>query len=264
MQADYHSRPELSSSEVAAYLSDPLDWYYRYVARTSKFAPTDAMKLGTVIHKMSEYGGWEGLAKDIPAEVLNKDGHCKGKAWTEWKAANPSDAYIKPSEPNKLRIIWEHLQANSWCRDIIANSEKEVEHFWQDDDLDRKCRMKADAICGNILVDWKTTTKPDTRQFAMDCVYRHYPVRMALYARGFRDRFGVEPVVYIVAINTSGGYKVTPYQIPRPWLEDAEAQLIMTVDEMSRFSLSRYLDRAPEVLEQPRWAGFNLEVYSND
>ena len=56
-----------------------------------------------------------------------------------------------------------------------------------------------------------------------------------------------------------GGMKVTPYRMPEDWLEEAEARLIVAVDDMKRFNLDRYLNQAPMDLEKPRYATFNLE-----
>jgi hypothetical protein len=256
----YHSRHELSSSEVACYLTDPIVWYHRYCLKDwPRDKPSEAMQFGTMVHRMIEIGGCDAIVKEIPAEVLNEQGHCKGKTWLDWKAANPADCYIKPGEPNPLKMVWDNLQANTWCRAIIENAAKETEHFWHDADLASECRMKCDAILNGLLIDWKTTSKTNARTFAADAAARFYDVRLALYRRGFRDKFGCDPEVCIVAIATDAGCKVTPYRMPDSWLEDAEARLILAVDEMSRFSLDRYLDCGPVDLVQPRWATFDLE-----
>jgi hypothetical protein len=264
----YHDRPELSSSEVAAYLDDPIQWYHEYKVKDwARKEPTFEMKFGTNIHKMAEHTlpvmikerGWDSFIKKIPATVLNTDGHCKGNTWKLWKDANPVEVYLKPGEQNPFVQIWEHLMANSWCRAIIEHGQKEVEHFWLDEDLGCDCRIKMDVAINNVLVDWKSSRCKNDRKFASDAFDRKYDVRLALYRRGFRDAYGVNPEIYIVAINTSGGYKVTPYRMPETWLDDAEAKLILTVDEMRHFNLSRYLDAAPVELEQPKYAVFNPE-----
>lgn len=256
----YHDRPELSSSQVASFLGDPIEWYHVHVAKDwPRMQPTAEMRLGTDVHAMIEHGGSDAIVKEIPSNVLNADGHCKGKAWTDWKAANPANVYLKPGEPNPLKTIWEHLLANAWCRDVIEHADKEVEHIWNDPDLG-PCRVKFDAVIGGTVIDWKTTTKRCARTFAADCYARFYDVRLALYRRGHTDRFGTMPEVVIVAIETSGGMKVTPYKMPADWLDEADARLILAVDDMRRFNLDRYLDQSPVDLVKPRYATFNLEA----
>lgn len=260
---DYYSRPGLSSSEIATFLSDPICWYHWYVAKDwTRPEPSAEMKLGTAVHKMIELDGWQDMVKEIPREVLNGDGHCKGKAWLEWKAENPCDVYLKPCEPNPLRVIWEHLQANVWTRGTILRSRKEVKHYWIDPDFG-ECKVKFDAVLVGEFVDWKTTSCRNARDFARDCYARSYDVRMAFYRRAFRDLQRVDlPDIFLVAIGTSGGMGVVPYQLSNAWLDDAEARLILAVDEMRRFNLEEYLDRKPQVLEQPRWSMLDLESVS--
>lgn len=255
---DYHSRPELSSSEVARFIEDPIAWYHEYKLRDWKRETTPAMQFGTEIHAMVENLGTDSIVREIPPEVLNADGHRKGKPWKDWEAENPALIYIKQGEPNPIATIWKHLMANSWCREIILNAEKEVEHVWNDEDTGPS-RIKMDSVYQTALVDWKTTSKKCERTFTAEVYDRHYDVRLALYRKGFRDLFGFNPEVYVVSIQTSGGMKVTPYRIPDDWLEEAESRLIITVDDMRRFDLNRYLDAEPITLTKPRYATFDLE-----
>lgn len=259
--AQYHASEGLSSSEIAAYEDDPAQWFHWYRLRDWERAPTNAMKLGTGVHDVIEYslplmvtlGGWDTLVRQIPKTVLNADGHCKGSAWNAWKAENPAEIYFKPWEPNPLSLVWDNLMANSFTRNFIAKSRKEVAHFWTDEDFG-PCKVKFDAVNCPVFCDWKTTCKKTKREFELDIVRRSYDVRLAFYRIGFRAMFDSEPDVYIVAINTSGGYRVTPYRIPSEWLDDAEARLILIVDEMQRFDIAAYLDSEPQVLRQPNFS----------
>jgi len=263
---DYHSRPELSSSEVAMYLRDPLEWWGNYKAEPRwKKEVSQAMEFGTAVHLCAERGGWDGLAMEIPVEVLNDDGHCKGKAWTAWKATNEALVYFKPGERNPLAEIWNNLQSNTFCRTSLdtARAEGGLEkvHTWDDEYLG-PCRMKADCIAGPLLIDWKTTNKTDTRGFANDAAGMGYDVRLSLYRRGYRNLFGCDPEIHVVAIRSSGSYRVTPYRIPDTWLDDAEARLVMLVDEMNHFDLASFLDAKPVELPQPRFAKLDLEDFT--
>lgn len=257
--SDYHSDPCLSSTQIACFKDDPIRWYHEYKLKDWTRNPTDAMNFGIAVHTMQELGSYEGLSRDIPAEVLNADGHCKGKAWTDWKDANPAKVYVKPGEVNELKQIWENVQGNGWIKEQLRNGIKEQEYYWFDADLGCDCRMKSDLINGPVLLDWKTTCKRDARSFAADAFVRSYDVRLAFYRRGFRQQYGIEPEVYIVAIQTSGGMQVTPYRMPDSWLDDAEARLFFIVDTMQNFLLESYLDSKPTELVQPRYSVFDLE-----
>jgi len=264
--ATYHASEGLSSSEIAAYENDPAEWYHWYVLRDWQRPQTKAMKLGTGVHDMIEtsmplmvaMGGWDMLVREIPREVLNADGHCKGSAWTNWKEENPAEVYFKPGEPNPLRLVWDNLMACSFTRGLLAQSRKEVPHHWIEEGAGH-CKVKFDAVMPPVFCDWKTTCKKTQREFELDIVRRSYDLRLAFYRWGYRDLFGEEPDVSIVAINTSGGYKVTPYRIRSEWLDDAEARLILTLDKMRRFDLAAYLDAEPKCLNQPNFSKVNFD-----
>jgi hypothetical protein len=119
--------------------------------------------------------------------------------------------------------------------------------------------MKADCIAEPVLIDWKTTNKTDSRGFANDAAGMGYDVRLALYRRGYRDLYGVDPEIHVVAIRSTGSYRVTPYRMPDSWLDDAEARLVLLVDEMNHFDLESFLDAKPVELQQPRFAKLDLE-----
>lgn len=251
---DYFDRPELSSSQVAAYLTDPIRWYHEHVAKDwLPESPTEAMKFGTIVHSMIEAGSCDSVVKRIPRSVLNKDGHRKGKSWLAWKRANPAQFYIGPNEANPFTTVWEHLTANSWCRNLIENGSKEVIHIWNDPDLG-PCRCKFDVILSMDMPDWKTTNRKTDKGFTNEIGERFYDVRLSLYRRGFADLFGVKPKTYPVAIQNSGSYSVTPYRLDEDWLDDAEARLITAVYEMKQFKLPEHLDREPKIIKQPRYA----------
>jgi hypothetical protein len=222
------------------------------------------MKLGTSVHlvaeiglpRMSADGGWTKIIKVIPAEVLNDQGHRKGKAWTEWKAANPAEVYLKPDEPNPLAEIWANLIGNTFCADVLNDPNSMREHGVEwNDPLLGPCRLKADVLNmqQEYVLDWKTTRTKTARLFASDAASMHYDVRLAFYRRGIHYSLGFVPAVYIVAINTSGGYEVTPYEMPEDWLDDADARLVFAVEGMRTFDLDKYRDKTVQRLAQPKW-----------
>lgn len=257
---NYHERLEMCSSEVGMFANDPIQWYHVYHLKDWTKETTEEMKLGTGVHKMLETQSIDTVVKYIPREALNAEGHCKGKVWTDWKQSNPAEFYLKPGETHPLYQIWNHISANSWCMNLIKKGIKEEEHYWFDEDLGVECRMKTDVIEGNALVDWKTTSKKNARTFAQDAVARFYDLRLAFYRRGFRSKFGFDPKIYVVAIQTTGGFRVTPYRMPDAWIDDAEARVLLTVDEMLHFDINAYLDQQPIELQQPHYSQLNLET----
>ena len=251
---NYHDRSELSSSQVATFLDDPIRWHYEYVSKKWARKPaTSAMQLGTLVHEMIDGGGMATL--NLVVKPRDIDMRTKaGKAWAdEWAES----VVVSAGTWDSLNLIWDHLQANTFCRTLIEIGQTEVEHIWDDDDLGA-CRMKADLISDGIVLDWKTTSKRSEREFTAEMVYRNYDVRLALYCRGIANLTGSRPRVFVVTIETDGGHAVTPYEIDSEWMDDAEARLLIAVDAMRNFNLAKHLENEPVRIYQPKWSQVNF------
>lgn len=255
---EYHKRAELSSSQVSAFLSDPVKWYHQHVLRDwPRDQPTEAMQIGTNVHLMCAAGG------PIALPIIGRppEADFRKTEWKEWKKKQEANGKEVVESAEAYERIWEHLQASCWCRDVLASSEMEVEHVW-DDEILGPCRCKFDAVSPGLIVDWKTTDKFSERGFIYSMLDMSYDVRIALYVRGFRDKYGEEPQVVLVAIQKKPGYRIQPYTISADWLDDAEAKLIQAVDAMQNFSIESELNVSPKMIYQPRYAQLSIEEIS--
>jgi len=257
VQQTYHDKPELSSSQVADFLDDPICFYRRHILKDwPKKQPTPTMEFGTAVHKMIEQGEFESLAKDIPAHVLNADGHCKGKAWTDWKEANPAATYVKPGEINALASIFAGLCANKHCRKWMAepSKNKEFEILWTHKPTGIACKSRIDLLTDSgLIVDWKTTVDCEPRKFQRSICDFNYDIRLAFYRLAVETLTGNRLPVVAVAIQNSPGFAVQPYEIPCAWLDDAETKLNEAMDEIALFDIADYVDRPIVCIDKPRW-----------
>jgi len=255
----YHDRPELSSSQVSAFLRDPIEWYHVHVAKDwPKQEATPAMQFGTLVHQMIEVGGPDKL----PLVERPQEADFRKKEWRQWKAEQETAGVEVVDSLEMYRTIWSNLNASAWIRDVMEITAKEVEHVWNDELLG-PCRCKFDAVCDGLIVDWKTTDKKNERGFVYSLLDFHYDVRLALYSRGYRDKYGVPARVVLVAIQKGGGFGVQPYELPDEWIDDAEARLILTVDKMSSFDIKQALDVRPVMLTQPKFSQVTEEDFAN-
>lgn len=248
---EYHSRPELSSTQVAAYLTDSIKWYHEYILKDWEKEPaTPAMEFGTLVHSVIEHG-FDNAKFVVKPDAMD----FRTKAGQAWRDAMRAGGYrvLDKQEYRMLLTINSHIAASDCCRRWSTEGLKEVEHIWNDDDLG-PCRCKFDVVCGSVFVDWKTTSKKTEKAFINEISDRFYDVRLALYRRGFRDKYKVDPQVHVVAIQSSGGFAVTPYELDDKWLDDAEARLLIAVDDMRRFDLNSVLNKKPKWIYQPRWS----------
>lgn len=254
---DYYAAPGLSSSEIGLFMQDPIAWHHRYVIRDWSLEPTAAMQFGTQVHRMIELGGPEKLG----LVERPKEADFRLKRWKEWRDEQRLSGVeiVDTGALDSLRRIWDHLMANEFCRAVILEAEKEVEHHYVHEQAGQS-KVKMDAVWNGNLVDWKTASQIDARRFAQDCVSRRYVERLAFYRWAFRDLYEVDPdCVYVVAIENSGSHRVVPYLIDDLWIDDAEARLIFSIEAMQNFDLAKFLDQCPTRLKQPYYAQLKFE-----
>lgn len=254
----YHQRTELSSSQVAAFLTDRVKWYHQHVLRDwPRDEPTEAMQVGTNVHLMCAAGGPSAL----PIVGRPPEANFRKKEWKDWKTIQEAAGKEVVDSVEAYELIWHHLRSSDWVYDVIDNAQKEVEHLW-DDDILGPCRCKFDAVLPGLIVDWKTTDKFSERGFIHSILDMSYDVRIALYVRGFRHKYGEEPTVTLVAIQKKPGYRIQPYTLAPEWLDDAEARLIKAVEAMQNFNIDAELNVTPKVIYQPRYAQLSIEEIS--
>ena len=260
--AEYHRRPELSSSQLADFFDDPIVWYNRWkIRRWPHKSPTDAMRRGTLTHDIIEEGVEYFLAdsekrlgqliKTIPPAVLNGQGHCKGKSWTSWKEENPARHYLKVGELNPFREILKNVQANKQARPFLECEDREVTIIWTDEDTGIKCRSKIDTLHPRCINDWKTCRENTPHAIEQECEKRHYARRLAFYRRGVRALTGESLPVNVSAIKSKPGFGCRTYEIAESWLQSADEDVSHALERMASFNIDDELSPDTVVLEQP-------------
>lgn len=256
---NYHERPELSSTQIADFVADPIRFWHLHVEQDwPKEPPTPAQKFGTDVHRMIELGGPDNIVVRIPDEVLNKQGHRKGKPYLDWLAEQPPGvATIKSNEINAFEIIWEHLNRNTFARHCMESGELEKEHFWKDSETGICCRMRTDCLLPTCIVDWKTARSTDVRKFQSEIYWLRYDLRLAFYQRGILDLTGETLPVAFIAIKNQPGYDVRPLNISDSWMRSAQDRLSRVMDQIASFEIERELDRDVVEIDEPRFATFD-------
>ncbi|MFO0201725.1 MAG: hypothetical protein ACK528_01195, partial [Alphaproteobacteria bacterium] len=122
---DYHSRPELSSSQLdyhsdfdhvsksmlSDFCSDRELYRLRYLMNTLPAKePSPAMDTGTLIHSVIIEGGeLESYCRLVPDDCLQSNGSINGKRMAELRAANPGIVYVKAAEFWRIAAIIESV-----------------------------------------------------------------------------------------------------------------------------------------------------------
>jgi hypothetical protein len=256
---DYHSRPELSSSQLALFLKDPITFYHTCVLGDwPKDEPSPAMQFGTLAHTMIEVGGPDKL--DIVRRPAGLDFRTKeGKAW---KDANAGREIVSDDDWTRLERVWTHLQACSQVRKFLGQGHTEKELFWQHSRSGIDCRAKVDLLADGVLIDWKTTSAASEEEFINQAASMFYDVRLAFYRDGIESQGLERPRVLVVGIQANGGHEVFPLELTSLMEElHSEERMHRAVEDISTFVLEEYLDRPIKVATAPPWL---VKKYAGD
>ena len=226
------------------------------------------MAFGTQVHEMLEAGGPDkSLFVEIPTEVLNDDGHKKGKAWTEFAKAHPGAFFFKKGERCSMVEIWENVNKNKIGKHLVEQERKEVELYWTDEATGIECRAKLDVDSDapyQCIADWKTTRSIEKRSFKSDCCRMNYAERLAFYRRGMAAKTGLWLPVIAFAIESEGSHRVQPFQFSEDWLVAADERLSEVLEEMAAFDIEKEMNKEKVVLEIPYWLQTEQELVGFD
>jgi hypothetical protein len=192
--------------------------YYVAEPKRPQPPPTEDMQFGTLIHAaLFEPDTLPNLCARVPADVLNKDGHRKGKPYTDWLEGIPETATVLADEK------WDALQEcvaavrqeiGKYMDDADAVTEQVIR--WTDSDSGLKCRMKLDlAIEFEDMVavwDVKSSRAANWDSFRKTAEDLKYWLQFDHYTAGVSQHFGGKRVVFrFVPVQTTWPHWATVY-----------------------------------------------------
>jgi hypothetical protein len=165
------------------------------------------------------------VVTEIPADVLNGDGHRKGAAWQEWKKANPNKILLKAEELVPIR----RMVANVYDHPVASRLLGKVLHYefslvWDDPETGLALRARPDLIVGHggnhvIVPDFKTTKALTPREFVRDAVQFGYHRQAAWYSE-LVAAFGYEVLAFLfITVDKSPAHECRVYELPEPALQ---------------------------------------------
>lgn len=223
---DYHAGEGLSNSQLSDFADSPARYHAIYIAKTlPKSESTADQKIGTLLHELVLEGEFKS-AVAIPRDVLNKDGHRKGLAWTQWAADHDGQVFLTDSQRSDLLEMANAIEAHPAARELLMqDGESEVA-------LRMKCpitglllRCKLDRWSpGRFIADLKTTRDPSPRGFASSVDTFGYHRQQAFYGRIAGSYCDANPPFFFVAIGKTKPYRVEVYRLKNEFAADGEAE----------------------------------------
>ena len=238
--ADYQDMPCISSHWLIEMLNSPAACWRKYLdPQRPADAPTDALRLGTLVHCLAL------TPRQFEQEfrVIHEDRRSRvGRAEWDWTIAQGWTP-IRPAELDKARAIVAALKADPTARRLLAHGKKErtIIQPRAEGLLPLKARLDVHDETRRQVVELKTTWNLDGIQTAMTR-YR-YPLSAAFY----RDLVKGQSVIFVF-VQTREPYRIEIIEMKPADLQDG-ARMWRTA--LERFDTCWRVNQWPEMEPTP-------------
>lgn len=226
-EAEYHARPELSSTEARLILDSPARYRYKkdnppLVAASKKF------DVGSAVHSKVLGTGYEAVM--IPVELLASNGAISTTAAKEFVAQVRAEGKIplKAEEFEPIAAQAEAVLAHKGAAQLFAQpADAEVSVFATDPETGVEERGRFDFLPtdfalgapSRIAVDLKTARDASPKGFPRAVADHGYDVQGVWYPDILKLITGEEAEMVFVAVEKEPPYLVAVHQLPRMWKE---------------------------------------------
>ena len=215
---NYHSRPELSSSQLdyhddysrisksmlQDFANDRELYRLRYIdGKLPRREASAAMDAGSAVHAVLLEGGeLDDHVRLVPDDCLQSNGAINGKRMAELRAANPGIVYVKAAEFGRISSIIESVRKVAPEMGIGSAAAKEQAVYWTDSASQLDCRCKPDWYCelsGDRIIchDLKVTASVNPWDWGRVADRFRYWLQDAHYTAGLEKATGKRVVDFI-------------------------------------------------------------------
>jgi hypothetical protein len=258
---EYHAAPGMGSTALRDFVTSPLLYGERYVYKSLPPDDSAALRLGSVVDSIIlEPTALDSLVELIPTEVLNKDGHRKGSAWSEWSSCRADKLLVKRDEWDDIRRMVDCVWACPPAVDLLAATMHQQAVFWEDmSGWIGKCKF--DGVCSEGFFDLKTTAEPlpDFRR----SIYKYkYLLQMAWYSIGYSAAFEQWPQnAHWIVVSKQKPYECMVVVVPEieEWAHDTVRRVVDKIKvhhEQLDWSNPKYLAPVVYDLDLPNYGEY--------
>lgn len=238
---DYHARPGLSSGMIRNLLRSPLH------ARYKKDHDEDsaALAFGRYVHAAVLEPATVMDRFVVKPEDLNRRTNAGKAAYAELEASGKQIVTADEIERgNAMRAaIMKHKAASKFMSEIKG---VEQSGFWEQGGVLCKCRL--DANTPNTVLDLKTTTNANKREFEQSINQYGYAIQGAHYMNGAMA-CGLNVCQFIIiAVESEAPHGVAVYRIEQGFLDAAQ--------ELIESAFATY----KRCLKTGEWGGYSEEI----
>lgn len=205
---EYRTHPALSRSELWKMSESPekFKWY-----RDHPQEPTESLLFGRVVHKLvlepDDYA-----SEFLTFPNLNLRTSVGKAALAQYEEEAQGRQIVTMDKYLQALSMAEVVRAVPFVAECLRDGQTEQSFFWTDSltEVDCKCRTDIYVPSQNIIVDYKTTSSAETRQFNRSFFKYGYHLQAAMYSLGVRTALELDelPEFYFVAQEKAEPYSV--------------------------------------------------------
>lgn len=270
--AQYHARPEYSSSQLKDMIRSAAHFYSHNIAKEHDKERKACMDFGTLAHTLflepdqfaNEFVILPVDAPRKPTEVMLKAKNPSSETldkiafWENFEAINGHKTIITEEDFQGAKRIVKNLQTLSMYGVMQNNyGMAEASFFFKDPIFGLELRVRPDyhivpcsAFQNGLILDLKTTSDARAIAFQRQCGNFAYDLSAAMYREGFQQVYGTEEkpdFIFLVAENTAP-FNVKQYKA---------SNLFLSVGEQRYYRAKELL---AESLLLQEWDGYSKEL----
>jgi len=201
---DYHSgTARLTSSGAKELLRSPAHYMLKFGPRAKRKKPTSAMAFGTALHLLVLEG--EAVFKNSIAvdPGINRRTKAGKQEWEEFIMRHEhvrDGMFFKLSDIDQLYFLRDAVFKHETAGHLLSEGKPEVYMEWDDGETGAPCKMLADWVCGDMIVDLKSCVDASPPGFGRATYTFKYHLSAEFYKSGFSAlNNGVVPEWYWIA-----------------------------------------------------------------
>lgn len=188
---EYHEGPGVSKSGLELVRRSPFHYWARYLdPNRVKREPTQSMIIGSAFDLLvTEPESFDKKFFVMPEGMIRK-----GKAWDELAAANEGKDSLNAREMQMISAMRESLMRQAVGRALFEKGKFQRSFFWTDDVTGELCKCRPDFWTDdNVVVDLKTATSAEFKDFQKSCVDYNYHISTAFTLDGMNKVLDLPP-----------------------------------------------------------------------
>lgn len=219
---EYHARDEIGASMLETFRRSRREYQSQYITKTVQRGPSDAMKLGSLVHCLflepdtlsEEFAEIPQVAPDGKPWTRRK-GSAHEAWWQEFLASCEGKTVVSMEMVDEARQIVDAMRANPKLMHFFdRDGQPEYSIFWTDRDTGLRLKCRVDWW-SDTRVDLKTAADPSPSAYSRALVRFGYHRKLSHYMDGMEAMLGERVPLLHCAIGTAPPYfgRVGMYEI---------------------------------------------------